>query len=916
MSTIDPAAALLAGIDRPVAPRPEFAETLLSRLLVELRAPAAASARPRRSLRPSWFLLRAPHRLRLVLVAIALLLLLAGIATAMYVGVHAWVSSSPRGVQFTSDYRLATVFAPPPADTRWRPRDSNLAWWSPSLGPGGHDVYVIRAIHRAPLGPRGQRLPELMRIKDVDRGTRLRATRVLDFRDLTQPGWRAGSVTGWDLWPWAAPLSVASNGDVFLGVSGQDVPTKPAARGGLGNLLLFVVHVDGSRQRILAAGELIRSGVFPADPDARGSANGFMNWGIAASAPDRVWIQLDPWEGNGPQRLVKVIDPNADGDWSDRVVRRVVLPASLPFAERPTKPFTWFPEWRWQLAAEQSLPGDDRSRSVLAGAVGRGGEFRIYRIADRNEDGDALDPGEVRLLFARRDVGGSPRLAPRVITGERVTRREIAVAGLTGEDRISLVAAPGAVRDVARSFRSDGLAPLTVLAGPKGTLFPVASVARRDQRAAWVVYRLKPVVAGKGIGVVGVPVAPGPAARITLPPSMPTGVPRLMFEVEGADRGESFTIGADGRGLRRLVPGVHVRGTCQSADGRQVIYASDADVPTEFFTYIASGGGRSTKVFERHEDVLCPFSTRWLLLTRPNGGEGGTRLVRHDLRSGREIEVADDLSFPELSPDGTMLVATGGLTWRAWNVTGRQTLELLDLETLERRRLAGPHGTAEFGPSSWSPDGTRIAYYTGAYGRGRWTWSSIRHQLVLWVRDVATGSPMLRLPISGGGRPSLSWSADGTRLLVCIEDRGWQPACPAGPGEPGAIDVPHTPGRLLLVDLRRGGARVVARGRFTFAGWAPSGETFAYATRGELFVGTAAGGIRRLAAVPGPHWRYADGSGRPWLGWSPDGGYIGLSVGRERGIPVVDVRTSRLLVLRPFGRADYVNVQWWRRLSP
>lgn len=67
MSAHDPTAALLGGIERPVDPRPEFADGLLDRLLVELE-------RPRRQV----------LRGQTLLLAAALLLLLAGIATATY----------------------------------------------------------------------------------------------------------------------------------------------------------------------------------------------------------------------------------------------------------------------------------------------------------------------------------------------------------------------------------------------------------------------------------------------------------------------------------------------------------------------------------------------------------------------------------------------------------------------------------------------------------------------------------------------------------------------------------------------------------------------------------------------------------------------------------------------------------------
>jgi WD40 repeat protein len=87
MSTVDPIASILVTLDRPVQPRPEFAESLRADLLAQLQAPARAM--PRRRFRLDWFLPQAPPRLRLVLVTALLLLLLAGIATATYIGVRA-----------------------------------------------------------------------------------------------------------------------------------------------------------------------------------------------------------------------------------------------------------------------------------------------------------------------------------------------------------------------------------------------------------------------------------------------------------------------------------------------------------------------------------------------------------------------------------------------------------------------------------------------------------------------------------------------------------------------------------------------------------------------------------------------------------------------------------------------------------
>lgn len=94
MSKVDPIAALLADLDRPVSPRPEFEATLRMRLLAELQAPTSVGgtrqllsvpARPHWGRLPIALTERRGSRVRLALIAAVLFLLLGGIATAAYV---------------------------------------------------------------------------------------------------------------------------------------------------------------------------------------------------------------------------------------------------------------------------------------------------------------------------------------------------------------------------------------------------------------------------------------------------------------------------------------------------------------------------------------------------------------------------------------------------------------------------------------------------------------------------------------------------------------------------------------------------------------------------------------------------------------------------------------------------------------
>jgi hypothetical protein len=781
----------------------------------------------------------ATSRLRVVVLVLAALLVLAAIATAA-LGVHVWLSSAPRGAQYASGYRLADVFAV--TDAR------GSEWSSFALTPEGHDLYAIRT---APNG--GEQ--EVMRISSVDRGTRLQAKRVLAYRAFEHPGWPLGR---------GGSLAVAPGGGLLLVVPGADTPARPARRGRGGSLELVAVRPDGSRQVVVTAGELVRQGLFPV---------GSMTWQLAASASDRVWLFVGPAEGNGPQRLLEIADPNSDGDWSDRVVRPIALPASVPFARQAMRPFTFEPEWSWRLTAE---PG--RAHSVLATVVdAETDDFRVYRITDQS-------PTRVQLLLHRRLLAGDwPTIAP--------TDNGLAIGGMTRGDRVSLVSRSGVIAVIGRSFPLVGL-----LAGPGGALYPITRTLNGAQ-SRFVIYRLQP----GGGSASGAPVGSSPATA-TGPAGGP--VPRLVFE-EG---GSAFTVGANGAALQRLLSDRHVHDVCESVDRSAVAFQSDTEAPGEFFPYAARlDGGEASKVSERQVTGFgCPFAARYLLLSVVEGFGPGYTLLRQDSRI-----VAAHVDRFALSPDGTKLAYVGGVAFHGDTrlSTSRETLQLVDLTTLHQTRLAGPllsrsgFGIVDdaFG-LQWSPDSRRIAYVVEPNDNP----NQVPHASVLWARDTS-GHVLLRLPLTGG-MPSAAWSPDGRRLLVCIEARGFAPSCPAGPGNFAYVRFARrTAARLLLVDLDTGAARVVARGALLFTSWAPSGKAFAYATNNALYLETTAGSVSRLATAPGPGW-----AGMGWPGFSPDGRYLAIARDAANGIPVVDLRRRRVLVLRPLGARAYENVQWWR----
>lgn len=88
------------------------------------------------------------------------------------------------------------------------------------------------------------------------------------------------------------------------------------------------------------------------------------------------------------------------------------------------------------------------------------------------------------------------------------------------------------------------------------------------------------------------------------------GTPLIAFtreRFEPEEESEILVIGADGSGLRRLVPGKHNDAFCQSGDGRRMAYYSDEEAPHEQFVYVANADGSSPrKVTEKQVGFICP----------------------------------------------------------------------------------------------------------------------------------------------------------------------------------------------------------------------------------------------------------------------------------------------------------------------
>jgi len=857
VSTVDPVAALLADVSRPVRPRLDFERALLQRLLSELHPVVTSSAlRPRRTL-PRWFLPGVPWRVRVALVLMALLLLLAGVAAATYLGVRSWVAG-PGTVQLAGDYRLSLILDQPSAGTRYS---------SFTLDAKRHDLYAIRFV------PGARPRPALVRLRGFGTSSPGRPQTVLELRSLAQSRYWGSSVdvSADGIYGWTSP-AVSSAGEVFVAVQAL-TPRRTQ------DVSLIEIRPGGSPQKVISVVDLEQSGVLPRSGEPRRLV-------VTSMAPDRLWLIATVARGQGSMSaFLEVIDPDGDGNWSDRVVRKITLPRTVPAtAGRRYWEFS-------QLVAEPSLHSDGRSRSVLAMAWSD--EFRLYRINDRNGDGDVLDPGEVRLILnGHGPPKGWPTFALRSAIGAGGARGGLAMVGLERYDRLSLVS-EGRVADVVRALPGDVWYPWQPVSGRSGEVYVIGS----DRRLR--AYQLSTTSSD------GQQRAPIPQLVSQTPfPASSARAPLLITSRRG-----SYWAGADGSVVARLAPKTSWS-SCQSADGRALAYESHAEVPGEDFLFVANAAGAARKISERLGDyVVCPFSKRWLLLagSQSYSSSWDQRLVRHDLKTGREVVVAHAVDGPTVSPDGTRVVYLGGADYSGgFPGTGRRALELVDLTTLEHRRLADPPLMLTerpfFGGLTWSPDGSRIAYMTRPVSYRRHAGPAERwppRATDLWVQNVTT-SRRERIIRVTGSPASFSWSPDGKELLVCVEKQGTRTGCSSA----------HRPAlntaRLLLVRASGGPARVVANGRLVFVAWAPSGRAFAYATPRALFLRTLDGRTRRLADAPKEGWALW-GAGAP--GWSPDGQYFGYTLerrGSPEGLAVLDLRSGRVRLLRG------VTGVWWR----
>jgi hypothetical protein len=183
--------------------------------------------------------------------------------------------------------------------------------------------------------------------------------------------------------------------------------------------------------------------------------------------------------------------------------------------------------------------------------------FRVYRVADLNDDGDMLDRGETTVAYQNEPHGAAPlpgwggSVASRIDRSRGRPQRQLVITSIGRTDRISLVDEDGTVTDIGRSFPGGFN---DVYTSPNGDIYPVVEEFPPGQPSSRThVYRL---AAGR---------SDAPAVRDARPKAFdtPSGSRPLLVVASGMSSSTAW-VDLNGSTVREVR---HVGDLCRASAG-------------------------------------------------------------------------------------------------------------------------------------------------------------------------------------------------------------------------------------------------------------------------------------------------------------------------------------------------------------
>ncbi|NIV49598.1 MAG: protein kinase, partial [Gammaproteobacteria bacterium] len=198
-----------------------------------------------------------------------------------------------------------------------------------------------------------------------------------------------------------------------------------------------------------------------------------------------------------------------------------------------------------------------------------------------------------------------------------------------------------------------------------------------------------------------------------------------------------------------------------SPDGRGLLYVADEGGDQDIFFQRVGGANPINLTGSSPEDDYHPeFSPDGERIAFRSDRDGGGIYVMG--ATGESPRRVSDRGYePTWSPDGKSLVFSTGLGTHPYWASNEAELWVVDVETLEQRRLPHDGAGAPVSPR-FSPNGLRIAF-----------WNAPGGQRDIYTMPAEGGEP---LPVTDDPDTDWSpfWSPDG-RWLFFVSDRGGSP---------------------------------------------------------------------------------------------------------------------------------------------